>query len=84
MFEPLYVAETRLKLFQVLMKKDFSEETETRYVILEIYKALVNNYYLSMRESKINEKDKYNIVNKDIVDLMNPKVMVYALLSGGI
>lgn len=86
LFEPLYVVETRLKLIQLLMKKDFSEETEeTRYVILlETYKALVNNYYLSMREPKINEKEKYNIVNKDIVDLMNKSYGIRTTFRGHI
>jgi hypothetical protein len=73
LFDPDYVAESRVILFQTLMKKDFSDESEhDRYVVLlECYKALVNNYYIALRESELNRREVFDYYNKKLLDVMS-------------
>lgn len=73
LFDSVYVADSRVKLFYTLLKKDFSEEEDTkRYVVLlECYKALVNNYYLALRERELYHREKYDYCNKKLLDIMS-------------
>ena len=72
LFDPFYVAEKRVELFELLLGKDFTKESDqTKYVILlECYKALLNNYYLEIGVREIVYREDYNYTNKQLLDVM--------------
>lgn len=75
LFDPLYVANIRIELFKILLDKDFSEESnEIQYtILLECYKALLNNYYSEIQEKELLYREEYNFTNKKLIDVMSKK-----------
>ena len=75
LFDPFYVSEVRVDLFQLLLEKDLAEASEEiQYVILlECYKAILNNYFLETQEKELLYREEYNYINKQLIDVMSKK-----------